>query len=66
MKDKGEKQGRKIQLPGYCHPMTGKSRGGDKNCDHDYPPESKQEDDHDVVWWTCSKCGMQRGYEIYD
>ena len=57
---------RKIELPHYCHPLTGKSFGGDEACEHDFLPESKREDDRQVVWWTCSKCGMDRGYEIYD
>lgn len=57
---------RKIVLPDYCHPRTGVSRGGDPDCDHDYPPESKHEDSRDCVWWTCSLCGMRRGYEVYD
>lgn len=55
---------RKIKLPDYCHPLTGWSKGGDENCDHDYPPGSK--DEHDAyVCWTCSKCGMKRCYEVY-
>lgn len=56
---------RKIDLPDYCHPMTGHSKGGDEDCDHDYPPESKVSRD-EYVYWTCSKCGMRRYYEVYD
>jgi len=56
---------RKIELPSYCHPLTGTSFGGNKKCDHDYPPESKKET-ATFVEWTCSKCGLRRGYEVYD
>jgi hypothetical protein len=56
---------RKIELPNYCSPFTGRSIGGSEECEHDYPPESKVE--HDTyVEWTCSKCGMIRSYEVYD
>ena len=56
---------RKISLPDYCCPPTGQSKGGDSECDHDYPPESKIE--HDTwVQWACSKCGMKRSYEVYE
>lgn len=56
---------RKIDLPEYCSPFTGERRLGKDDCDHDYPPESKNE--HDTfVEWTCSKCGMIRSYEVYD
>ena len=57
--------GRKIQLPSYCHPLTGMSYFGDESYEHDYPPESKVEKDT-YVCWTCSKCGMLRCYEVYD
>ncbi len=56
---------RKIELPNYCHPMTGGSYGGDTDCDHDYPPESKK-DESEYVCWTCSKCGMRRCYDVFD
>lgn len=58
-------EGRKIELPGFCCPGTGRSWGGDENCEHDYSPESQYER-FDVYWWVCSKCGMRRGYEVYD
>lgn len=55
---------RKIDLPTYCCPETGYSLGGDPGCDHDYPPESKEEFSTYVVW-TCVLCGMRRSYEVY-
>jgi hypothetical protein len=57
--------GRKIELPDYCHPMTGRSSGGRNDCDHDYPPESKEEHAEYVIW-RCSRCGMRRSYEVFD
>lgn len=61
---------RKIALPDYCHPLTGTTyRRGDPDCDHDYPPESKEEIDDasgSCVHWTCSGCGLVRCYEVYD
>lgn len=64
-----ENQNRKIILPDYCCPFGGWSKGGDENCDHDYPPESRKEHDPfkgpSYVCWTCSKCGMKRCYEVY-
>ena len=56
---------RKIELPQYCHCLTGRSSGGNALCDHDYPPESRVEVD-EIVTWTCSKCGMRRSYEVCD
>lgn len=58
------KNNRKIELPEYCCPFTGRSRGGDEDCDHDYSPKSRVEYD-DIVEWVCSKCGMIRSYEVY-
>ena len=58
-------EARKIKLPDYCHPFTGRSYFGDESCEHDYPPESKVEKDT-TVSWTCSRCGMRRCYEVYD
>ena len=62
--------GRKIALPGYCHPLTGTNyRNGDPACDHDYPPKSMEELDDlagSCVHWTCSRCGLVRCYELYD
>lgn len=54
---------RKIELPDYCSPFTGKSSGGDASCDHDYPREAKDEEP-EFVTWTCSKCGLRRSYEV--
>lgn len=60
---------RKIKLPDYCCAATCKTRGGDRRCDHDYPPESQQEHDDfegpSWVEWTCSKCGMRTSVEVY-
>ena len=61
----GYKMNRKIELPDYCCPFTGVSKGGKKECDHDYPPESKEEFDT-YIQYTCSKCGMKRSYEVYE
>ena len=55
---------RKIDLPDYCCPHTCSTAGGDEDCDHDYPPESKLEHD-DWVEWTCSHCGMRTSFEVY-
>ncbi len=44
---------------------SGYSKGGDDKCDHDYPPESKVEED-EFAYWTCSKCRMRRYYEVWD
>jgi len=55
---------RKIALPSYCCPHGCQTSGGDKDCDHDYPPESKVE--HTTyVTWRCSKCGMRVSFEVY-
>jgi len=57
---------RKIDLDEeYFNPLTGISIGGKKNCDHDYPPESKVSKD-DYAYLTCSKCEMKRIYEYWD
>ena len=40
-------------------------KGGDKSCDHDFPPESKNESDYGADW-TCSKCGMNVAYDFWD
>lgn len=54
---------RKIDLPLYCCPFGYKTEGGDKNCDHDYPPETKVEE-AEWVSWKCSKCGMTVYFEV--
>jgi len=54
---------KKIDLPYYCNSLTGKSEGGNKNCDHDYLLKTE----YDIcVEWICSICGMKRSYEVYD
>lgn len=46
MQDKyGTSFSRKIELPDYCCPQDVSTRGGDRDCDHDYPPDSKDESD---------------------
>jgi hypothetical protein len=57
-------EARKIKLPAYCTPFNCRTSGGNKDCDHDYPPESKKET---VSWvtWTCSRCGMRTSFEVY-
>ena len=61
---KETQENRKIELPHHCCPYGGWSKGGDEDCDHDYPPESKEPHD-EYECWTCSKCGMKRCYEVY-
>jgi hypothetical protein len=57
---------RKINLPAYCHPLDREYvNRGDPECDHDYPPESKDERDK-CVHWTCSKCGCEICFGILD
>lgn len=57
---------RKIPLDtSVFNPLTGVSKYGDKNCDHDYPEEPEKETD-EYAYWKCTKCGMERYYEIYD
>lgn len=55
---------RKIELPDYCCPRDVWTQGGDPNCDHDYPPESKVEH-AEFVQWKCSKCKMQTCFGVY-
>jgi len=56
---------RKIDLPDYCCPMDLQTMGGNEECDHDYPPESKVE--HDTyLEWQCSKCNMRTTVGVYD
>lgn len=55
---------RKIELPPHCCPHDVEYYGGDNNCDHDYPPESKNEEDT-YVSWRCSKCGMITSFGVY-
>jgi len=57
-------QNRKIDLPSYCCPHNGWFKQEDRNCDHDFDPESKHEEP-EYVCWTCTKCGGKRCYEIY-
>ena len=57
--------GRKIDLGEHFHPLTGKSSGGDANCDHDYDEKPTKEYD-DWAYWTCTRCGLRRSYEVYD
>ena len=50
---------RKIELPGYCHPLDREIvKKGNPDCDHDFPPESKDTSQDKCVHWTCSKCGF--------
>ena len=47
----------------YC-PMTGTSRGGDNDCDHNYPDKPNVDKD-DYATWICTKCGLERTYEVW-
>lgn len=58
-------QHRKIDLPDYCCQDEIHTIGGDEQCDHDYPPEEKQEFE-EYVSWTCSLCGMKVNVGIYE
>ena len=59
------KNSRKIDLPDYCCKYDVVTSGGRKECDHDYPPETKKE--HDTfVSWTCSKCKMKTSFGVYE
>ena len=55
---------RKIELPAYCCPGDVRTVGGQKDCDHDYPPESKDES-ASFVTWTCSICGLKICVGVY-
>jgi len=55
---------RKIDLPDYCCPFGARYFGGDATCDHDYPPEWKNEQDK-YVTWKCSRCGQKVRFEVY-
>lgn len=58
---------RKIELDTSIYCPFGWSEYGDPKCDHDFPPESKKENcEGTVVWWTCSKCGYQKYYEVWN
>ncbi len=59
---------RKIDLSkrDYLCPGTMVCRGGDENCDHDYPDETTDTHNGTVEWFTCTKCGMRTGFEVYD
>jgi len=39
--------------------MSGISRGGNLDCDHDYPSKPTKEEP-EFSEWTCTKCGMIR------
>lgn len=56
---------RKIKLPSYCCPRDIKTSGGDKDCDHDCPPETRKENSVSVSW-QCSKCGMRTTFGVYE
>jgi hypothetical protein len=58
-------QHRKIDPPSYCCTYDMNHRGGDRNCNHDYPPESKREY-ATCVEWTCSICGMRTSLGVYE
>ena len=64
MKSEIEEKSRKIELPNYCCALDVNMAGGDKDCDHDYPPESKVENDTYVLW-TCSRCDMKTSFGVF-
>lgn len=60
-------ENRKIDLPAYCCPFDIQTaKRGDSNCDHDFPPESIDDSRDKCVHWTCSKCGFEVCYDIWD
>ena len=61
-----DNRNRKIPLDTeiYC-PMSGWSKSGDEDCNHDYPPLPEKETD-EYAYWKCTKCGMRRYYEVWD
>lgn len=55
---------RKIELnDNYC--PVAHTRGGDKNCDHDYEPEPIIIDDYGSTW-KCTRCGMETSFDFWD
>lgn len=65
MTDRTLPPGRKIELDTDTYCPHGWSEDGRKDCGHDYPPESKRA--HDTyAFWTCSRCGMRRYYEVWE
>lgn len=66
--DADEQKPRKIVASDYdylCWP-TAVERGGDPDCDHDFPPETTCSNDDTVEWFSCSICGLRLGFEVYD
>jgi len=57
---------RKINLPDHLVPQTAVEKGGDKLCDHDFPPETECSHNDTVEWYECSKCKLKLGFEVYD
>jgi len=58
---------RKIDLPAHCHPSDKEIiKKGDPECDHDYPPESKDISRGICIHWTCSKCGCEICYGVLE
>lgn len=58
---------RKIDLPASCCPMDYQIvKKGDTNCNHDYPPESKDNSRNNCIHWTCSKCGLEICFGLWD
>lgn len=56
--------GRKIDLgPEFC-PVP-YPRGGNEDCDHDYPPEPAGESDNGAHW-ICSRCGCRVTFDYWD
>lgn len=58
---------RKIDLPASCCPMDFQTvKKGDPNCDHDFPPENKDDSKDRCIHWTCSKCDFEICYGLWD
>jgi len=59
--------GTEIELPEYCHPLTGSwyRKPTLEDCDHDFERDESWDDDK-CCHWKCEKCSGIRCYEIYD
>lgn len=56
---------RKIQLDTSVYCPHAYTRGGEKDCDHDYDPKPVSKSDHGATW-ACTKCGMRTTFDIWD
>jgi hypothetical protein len=57
--------GRKIVLDQQVYCPVAYCEGGERECDHDYPPEPYKSD-FDYATWQCTRCGMRTTFEVWD